>query len=178
MHAILGMAASHLELLAPSTPSPTAIHSLSKVALTHRLAAISGCSTFLSRKHNRTGSDNDALFATHYLLAFQSSYLPDGVEEYLPLIRTCNLLRIQLQNDGLPMAFFLPGRIHWDIMEKRLAEVSVPKRSDIQDAEESLKRLKIVFTDQGSLDNLQLWRLMIKCVDAMRVDSISGKLEP
>ncbi|KFZ03164.1 hypothetical protein V502_11180 [Pseudogymnoascus sp. VKM F-4520 (FW-2644)] len=83
MHAILALSASHLEKLSKS--------GLTKVAQTHRLAAITGLNSHLD-KPLKTAADGDAIIATCFALLMQSWYMDDGLESFLVMTRSCELI--------------------------------------------------------------------------------------
>lgn len=83
MHAILALSASHLEKLSQS--------GLTKVAQAHRLAAITGLNSHLD-KPLKTAADGDAVIATCFALLMQSWYMDDGLESFLVMTRSCELL--------------------------------------------------------------------------------------
>src|ERR1700684_2907153 len=111
MHAILGFAASHLELLTGVDLKTTAMY--------HRVQAIKGSAVALS-KTNRSGNDGDALVASCYLLTFQSSYIKEGIVEFLHFMRGCSLVWNQLLYEKVPITFSLtPESLH-EFMKPRL----------------------------------------------------------
>jgi hypothetical protein len=77
-HAILGLAAQHLTA---STTSDFAVQ-----ALDHRVSAIKALNQALSIP-STTRADADAMFATAIVLTFQSSYMADGMMEFLSMLR-------------------------------------------------------------------------------------------
>lgn len=83
MHAILALSASHLEKLSKS--------GLTKVAQVHRLAAITGLNRHLE-KPLKTAADGDAIIATCFALLMQSWYMDDGLESFLVMTRSCDLI--------------------------------------------------------------------------------------
>jgi hypothetical protein len=163
MHAILGMSASHLELL---TGEP-----LSTIAIHHRLLAIQGSNAALSVK-TRTGSDGDALLGACYLLAFQASYMRDGLFEFFTLVRGCTLLSIQLKEEKLPMAFFLTEKDHFHFMEERLLDLPVINSELVEEAQNSLAAVQQLCTIPCHHD---LYQLLDGCIEAIRISSLRGK---
>jgi hypothetical protein len=163
MHAILGMSASHLELL---TGEP-----LSTIAIHHRLLAVQGSNAALSVK-TRTGSDGDALLGACYLLAFQASYMRDGLFEFFTMIRGCSLLSIQLKEEKLPMAFFLTEKDHFHFMEERLLDLPVISPELVEGAQNSLAAVQPLCTMPCHTD---LYQLLDECIEAIRISSLRGK---
>ncbi|KAH9212354.1 hypothetical protein DL95DRAFT_304365 [Leptodontidium sp. 2 PMI_412] len=129
MHAILGIAASHLELVTGMDLQTTAIY--------HRIHAIKGSNTAILTRR-QTGSDADALLASCYLIAFQSSYIKDGLQEFFQTVRGCSILSNHLRAENLPMTFFLTEEDDFSFMEERLINLSVLPRNLIEGAKNSL----------------------------------------
>lgn len=166
MHAILGMAATHLQLV---TGVP-----LGTTALQHRLLAIVGSSEALSRPQ-RTGVDGDALLASCYLLAFQSSYMPDGMPEFFRTIRGCALLTMQLRADNLPMAFFLPHKHHFAVMQERLVDLPVIEPELVGNARRSLKSLP---RDSFDVWHTSFYDSLITTLDSLATSSLQCQYSP
>ncbi|CZR62609.1 uncharacterized protein PAC_12506 [Phialocephala subalpina] len=162
MHAILGAAASHLELITGDD--------LSSVALHHRVRAIQGSSEALTQK-NRAGSDGDALLAACYLLTFQSSYMKDGIPEFFQFVRGCSLVSNQLRDEKLPMAFFLTAQDHFEFMEKRLANLPVINSELLDGAERSLSALPPIFELPV---HFTFHERIIETIAALRTSSLQG----
>lgn len=77
---MLGLAASHLSLGTGTDYKAQ--------ALTHRVSAIASLSKALNQPAS-TKAEADALYATVMALAFQSSYMMDGMLEFISMIRGC-----------------------------------------------------------------------------------------
>ena len=163
MHAILGLAASHLELLTGSDLSAQAIH--------HRVLAIKGSNNALQLK-SRTGSDGDALLAACYLLTFQSSYMKDGIHEFFQFVRGCALLSNQLREEKVPMAFFLTSNDHFSFMEKRLIDLPAINEELLECAERSLGALPGCF--EVPVHEI-FYTAMVVCLEAVKVSSLHGQ---
>jgi hypothetical protein len=164
MHAILGMAASHMQLVTGMQ--------LTYVALQHRMLAIKGSNEAISRSIE-TGSDGDALLGACYCLGFQSSYMVDGMQDCFRLLRGCKMLDLQLRTQSLPMAFFLPQVAHFDIMQPRLFDLPILEPEILDCAEASLQLL---------LPHLQgrshgpLYHSLLEVIETLRYSSLKGKL--
>lgn len=160
MHAILGMSASHLQL--------TTGASLSAQAINHRALAIKGSNDAIS-KTQRTGSDGDALLASCYLLAFQSSYMIDGMQDFFQMVRGCSLLHFQLITENLPMAFYLTEKDHFEVMQERLLDLPAINLELIENAEKSLAACSAV------LDNdicEEFHRTLVECLESLKLSSL------
>lgn len=163
MHAILGLAASHLELLTGAGLSSVAIH--------HRLLAIKGSNEALQMS-SRTGSDGDALLAACYLLTFQSLHIKDGIHEFFTFVRGCSLLSNQLREEKLPMAFFLTSNDHFSFMEKRLMDLPVINEELLDSAERSLVALPPHFDRPV---HAIFHQSMLDCIEAVKISSLHGQ---
>lgn len=164
MHAILGLAASHLELLTGADLSASAMH--------HRVLAIKGSNEGLSSE-SRTGSDGDALLAACYLLTFQSSYMQDGTLEFFQFVRGCSLLSNKLREEKAPMAFFLTSNDHFSFMEKRLVDLPTIHPELLESAERSIALLPPFF---DRLVHTIFYEAMIEAIEAVRRSSLEGQL--
>ena len=164
MHAILGLAASHLELTTGADLHSVAIH--------HRVLAIKGSNAAIS-KPNRSGSDADALLGACYALVFQSAYMRDGLPEFFQMIRGCGLLSEQLKSENVPMAFFLTEKDHFHYMEDKLLDLPVISKELVEGAERSLTRLPPLFNQPS---HLHFYPLLTAVIEALKLGSIGGKL--
>jgi hypothetical protein len=82
MHAMLGLGASHLDIY---------VGNYSSHALAHRVKAIRSLQEALSTPPKST-AEGDARFAAIFALAFQASCMPDGMTEFLSMIKGCHLI--------------------------------------------------------------------------------------
>ncbi|KAF8861135.1 hypothetical protein BDZ45DRAFT_740735 [Acephala macrosclerotiorum] len=162
MHAILGVAASHLELITGDD--------LSSVALHHRVRAIQGSSEALTKK-NRSGSDGDALLAACYLLTFQSSYMKEGIPEFFQFVRGCSLVSNQLRDEKLPMAFFLTVQDHFQFMEGRLTNLPIINSELLDGADRSLSALPPILELPV---HFTFHERLLETIAAVRVSSLQG----
>jgi hypothetical protein len=163
MHAILGLAASHLELNTGADLHSIAIH--------HRVLAIKGSNAAIS-KPRRSGSDADALFAACYALTFQSAFMSDGLWEFFQMVRGCGLLSDQFQSENLTMAFFLADNDHFQFMENRLVDLPVISTELVDGAETSLVAL-LPLLDQHS--HLYFYPLLVAVIEALKIGSLGGE---
>ncbi|KAF1812326.1 hypothetical protein P152DRAFT_32737 [Eremomyces bilateralis CBS 781.70] len=83
MHSMLALAASHLSLFGDEDRG--------SAALSHRVAAINSLNASLSQPC-QDGAESDARFATIMALTFQSRYIPDGMKDFLTMIRGCTVV--------------------------------------------------------------------------------------
>lgn len=82
MHAMLGLAASHLDIYGGN---------FSSQALNHRIKAIQSLNQALSTPPKST-AEGDARFAAMFALTFQASCMPEGMNEFLAMIRGCHIV--------------------------------------------------------------------------------------
>ncbi|KAH7151906.1 hypothetical protein B0J13DRAFT_547104 [Dactylonectria estremocensis] len=85
LHSMLALGASHLGLISPS--------SYKKAALKHRVVAIKSLNDHLS-KPNLSVQEAEAAFGAILNLTFQAAQIPDGLVEFLTMIRGCFLIGI------------------------------------------------------------------------------------
>ncbi|TVY81757.1 Sterol uptake control protein [Lachnellula suecica] len=160
MHAILGIAASHLQFVTGAD--------LSCQALRHRILAIRGSNEAISRCR-RTGSDGDALLASCYLLTFQSSYMVDGMKEFFQMLRGSTFLSVQFKHENLPMALFLAEKDHFEVMQERLIDLPTISLDLVESAEKSLA-LCLPFLD--TLICLQFYEAVAETVESLKSSSL------
>ncbi|KAK3295145.1 uncharacterized protein B0H64DRAFT_139576 [Chaetomium fimeti] len=82
MHAMLGLAASHLGIYGAAVSSH---------ALSHRVKAITLLNQALSTPPKST-AEADARYAAILALAFQASCMPEGMTEFMSMIRGCHVI--------------------------------------------------------------------------------------
>jgi hypothetical protein len=82
MHAMLGLAASHLHIYGAN---------FSSQALSHRVKAINSLNQALSTPPKST-AEGDARFAAIFALAFQSSCMPEGMTEFMSMVKGCHVI--------------------------------------------------------------------------------------
>lgn len=158
MHAMLGLAASHL--------SVTTRADYTGLALQHRVKAIQGFNDALS-KTNRSGSDGDALLAAVYAITFQSSYLSDGLRDFLTMIRGCALVSIQLAQEDIPISFSITLEEHHEFMKSRLHDLPNIAEEFVKGAQESLAALSPLITEEDH--NHTAYKALVACVDAAEI---------
>ena len=101
MHAMLALAASHLEKLIP--------HGLTKVAQSHRLEALKGLNSALLQPF-MSAEDGDAAIAACYALFMQSWYMDDGLQSSLVLTRSLDFTTTQVRDQNLGSIFASENR--------------------------------------------------------------------
>ena len=80
MHAMLGLGASHISILSTAD--------YGKAALKHRVAAIKALNEHLS-KPDLSMHEAEAAFGAIIALTFQSAYMPEGLMDFLTMVRGC-----------------------------------------------------------------------------------------
>jgi Fungal specific transcription factor domain len=162
MHALLGLAASHLTITSDSDYSSS--------ALSHRFLAIKGLNEALSITP-RKGHDGDALLASCYALTFQSSYMTDGLHEFLTFLRGCNLVSAQLIKENVRISFDFASGGH---SKNSLLKDDLPAINPdfVREAAFSLELLPSVI--QGCDINLELYNALKDCVQSSTCSSQEG----
>ncbi|KAK5072039.1 hypothetical protein LTR51_006523 [Lithohypha guttulata] len=112
MHAILALGASHLNRTAP-------LACYEKEALIHRGHAINGLNTCMAKTSHAYG-EADAMLATCYALTFQSSYMADGLSDFVIFVRGCALATGKIRDENAPTAFNLSPNRHHQVVRPRL----------------------------------------------------------
>ncbi|GFF44556.1 hypothetical protein IFM58399_07320 [Aspergillus lentulus] len=108
MHAILALSSSHLALLTGSA--------LPVEALRHRQRALRGLNEAMSQAPGEA-SDADAMLAACYILTFQSSYMLDGLSDYIMMLRGCGLVTTLMLQQNLHGSFSIDANSHIKYME-------------------------------------------------------------
>jgi hypothetical protein len=166
MHALLGLAASCLSF--------NSNVDYSSLAISHRLLAIKGVNEGLSST-SRTSDDGDALLAACYALTFQSSYLKDGISEFLIMVRGCALVSLQLQHENLDVSFSITPNDHFEFMEQRLEDLP---SVDADLYEGSAASLKALLPLCEGIDAQQVFHTALQdCVEKVGIDSRQGICE-
>jgi hypothetical protein len=162
MHAVLGMAASHLQVATGQN--------LHDIAMHHRVIAIRGSNEAISQT-NRSGADGDALLAACYALTFQSTYMAEGLAEFFLFVRGCAVLSYQLKSESIPMAFFIEEKDHFAFMENRLHDLPVIISGLLDGAKISLTALPILFDRPG---HVAFYKSLLQTVEAAMLSSQKG----
>jgi hypothetical protein len=164
MHAMLGLAATCL--------TTTTDVDYSSLAISHRLMAITGLNKALS-KASWTSSDGDAIVAACYALTFQSSYMKDGIFEFLTMVRGCGLVSLRLINDNVDVSFSIRADDHLDYMKSRLDNLPDIDADLLKGSVSSFDRLLPLC--EGLDAHLSFCQLLRDCADTIMVDSREGK---
>ena len=162
MHAILGMAASHLEL--------TTGEDLNAVAINHRVLAIKGSNQAISQKR-RSGHDGDALLGACYALTFQASYMKDGLIEYFQMMRGCELLQNQLRLEKVPLAFLMEEKHTINFLKTNMQGLPIIEAHLTEAAYRSLHILPAILEGSG---HLKVHGLLLGIIDSTKYSSLKG----
>ena len=120
---MLGLAASHLDCC-------TGAGQYSQQAFSHRLSAISGLNSAMS-KPNPTKSDGEALFATVMALTFQASLMDDGMLEFLAMMRGCQVVATAVMPDFAESIFHsFALETHIEDAQKKMSRYGEPRVED------------------------------------------------
>ena len=117
MHAMLALGASHLDRITPVAEHTTK-------AIVHRGHAMAGLSRALA-KNERVYGESDAMVATCYALTFQSTYMSDGLLDFITMVRGCALITGKIREDNSPTAFNLQPDWHFKLMEPKMKDLPV-----------------------------------------------------
>lgn len=165
IHAMLGIGASHLGLLSDADYSPQ--------ALVHRVAAIKSLNNALNTPC-ATKSEGDARFATVLALTFQASYLPEGMLEFLSMVRGCHVVAAtsMLSYEESLFAPFSAER-HFETV-KKLNEVAVPRGQDEEVIDPFLKSVRALAPLCHSATEVKYLAGMEKALRLARTSSVDG----
>ncbi|KAK4147451.1 uncharacterized protein C8A04DRAFT_9004 [Dichotomopilus funicola] len=105
MHAMLGLAASHLGIYGVQSSSE---------ALTHRVKAINLLNQALGSPPRST-AEGDAQFAAMFALAFQASCMPDGMNEFIAMIKGCHVV-------GSTALITHPDSLFWSFTQEHYSD--------------------------------------------------------
>jgi len=165
---MLALAASHL--------NATSSESLSSAALSHRVQAVSKLNASLSRPA-ATQAEVDARFAAFLALTFQSSYMEDGLMEFMTMIRGCALVSERNTVDRHPDSAFEPfsEQKHLVMMMERInaAHVTEADPALLDEAMASLRALTTLCQTKVHVDYLNV---MIDVVNLCYQAPAAGKL--
>jgi hypothetical protein len=132
MHAMLALAGSHLSVL---TDDPKC-----NMALSHRQKAITGLEEAFTRWPLKA-EEAHAMLAASYLLAFQSSYMPDGFLDHILSLRGCALVSQMILQNHLEGAFSVAPNLHNASVEQKLRNFPGCDQLLLRDALRSLHQL-------------------------------------
>ena len=125
MHAVLCLGASHLQRLTPDDDHHT-------LAMVHRGHALAGLNQAIAKPHT-VRQEADAMLAACYALTFQASYMDDGLQDFITMVRGCALLVGKIQAEPVGTSFDLSPNLHIDTLEPHLSQLS-KRESDLIDA--------------------------------------------
>lgn len=165
VHAMLGLAASHLSLCSGVN--------YSLQALRHRVRAIKSLNCALGRPC-ASQAEGDARFGAAMALTFQSSYMPDGMMEFLTMMRGCHVVAVTVMpsfEDSLFHTFSLEG--HFGAV-RRLVTARKTNGQDERMVDGLLASLReVVKICEGPLE-IRFLIAMERVVELARVSSTDG----
>ncbi|KAL9620150.1 MAG: hypothetical protein Q9160_005265 [Pyrenula sp. 1 TL-2023] len=164
MHAILSLGASHLSRLCEGGADYV------NLAIYHRGLAIQGLNQAISRKPKVYG-DYDAMLACCYALTFQSSYMADGLTDFITMVRGCALVTSQIRNQEEATAFNIAD--DWDVRLHDLRQKNLPiiESYIIEGAIQSLEAVSAFVQDP--LDRI-FYEALYNTVESLGNSSIEG----
>ena len=134
MHAMLALGASHLDRITPVAEHTTK-------AIVHRGHAMAGLSRALA-KNERVYGESDAMVATCYALTFQSTYMSDGLLDFITMVRGCALITTKIREDNSPTAFNLQPDWHFKLMEPKLKDLPVVHQDLLDNGHRALEEVR------------------------------------
>lgn len=157
IHAILALAASHLDAVSNA--------GVAEEAISHRILAVKSLNDALSVPP-KTRHERDARMGAALALAFQSSHLQDGLFEFLTMVRGCNLIAGDdaLNNvDSAFHAFREDG--HLQTMANRLAtsQLNTVNHDDLEQAAISLHTIELLNMTEWEH---MFWNILVRTVDS------------
>jgi hypothetical protein len=161
MHAMLAMSGSHLDLMADDR-SPN-------LALTHRQKAIEGLEGAFARWPPKS-TEAHVMLATSYLLAFQASYLSDGMLEHILSLRGCAMLSQMINSNGFEGAFSVLPDLRGKYLSWKTKEFPCLDPQLALEALQSMRELslRLVASAQHPLERQMLGQL-VECVRPLLV---------
>jgi hypothetical protein len=179
MHSLLGLAATHLDLLRQHTKdgstqeadSALSFHKSAEKAIHHRTHALAGLhgalqaptSPLNASGDNESTTDDrigtwtktyiDAMLACAYALTFQATYMAHGLEEFVTMVRGCALITRQIAEMGYQSSFALEPNAHVDVFEEHWEKEGMPaaiERTWIERGLEALRKVR-TWMDQATL---------------------------
>jgi hypothetical protein len=160
---MLALSASHLMI---TSTSPIASE-----ALTYRILAIKGLNTALSTPPT-CKEEADAILATCWTLLFQTTYLGDSVEEFLTMLRGCNLIVSQNWRERFGTSFQrLSDEGQDEIILPVLKKEPLLRADLVREAWESvevMRDLKIEGVEE------EVFRLLSEMVRLLSISSLEG----
>jgi hypothetical protein len=167
MQAMLGLAASHLMMTSNSE--------LSAPALSHRVKAMKGLNTALSTTP-KCAEESDAILATTWALAFQTSYIGDSVEEFLAMLRGCTLIVGQDWREKLGTAFQkCTEGAQVELIAPRLETLPLIDQDLVAEARDSFDQLRVL--EMNDTENV-VFQYMDDMVDLLSISSLQGLFYP
>ncbi|KAJ9151319.1 Sterol uptake control protein 2 [Pleurostoma richardsiae] len=172
VHAMLGLAASHLSLGA-TTSSRT---SFTAQAFEHRVTAINLLNQALSEPC-ASKAEGDARFAAIMSLTFQSSYMPEGMLDFLSMIRGCTVVSHSAMpafEDSMFRSFSLEGHIE-SLRSLNQGREDSPEDEGLVDAFlSSIRAVGALCRSTMEVRFLAAFEAVVKTAKISAVDSFAG----
>jgi hypothetical protein len=187
VHAMLGLAASHLSLLLPDEASTPQIQDFAAQGLSHRVTAIRLLNESLSSPCT-SQAEADARFAAIMSLTFQASYLPEGMFEFLAMVRGCQVVAgSAMLSGGLETGLFkmFSPEGHYETVQSLGSQQDVPTLDSEKAVvdnhawiEGALASLKTLAPNCKSPMELKYLLGIERAVRFARTSNAEGKQEP
>jgi hypothetical protein len=159
MHAILAISGSHLSVLIDDPNS--------NMALMHRQTAITGLEEAFARWPPKA-EEAHVMLAACYLLAFQSSYMPDGLLDHIISLRGCAFVAQMILQYQLPGTFSVDSNMHSTSIELKLRNFPALDQHLARDALQSLAELGPLLEDAAAHDiERALFAQLVGCLQPL-----------
>ena len=166
LSAILALGGTHLSRLLPESNYATE-------AMVDRGRAIEGLNQALN-KTNRTFGESDAMLAVCYALTFQSSYMDDGLQDFITMVRGCALVTGKVKSDGVPTAFNIENDTHYRIMSRRLHQLPHIDSDILVEAVLALNDVRHLLEHPIDLD---FHAAILNTIGALQISSAEGYIQ-
>ena len=165
MHATLSLGASHLHRLMPENGYETQ-------AIMHRGHAISGLNQAIA-KRQITRADADSMLAACYALTFQASYMEDGLQDFITMVRGCAIVTGKISEESSGTTFDLSPTLHLDTLEPGLSQMELLDADFLDSGVIALEALEsMVIGDSES----RFYKTMVDVLYALRKSTRQGFL--
>lgn len=171
MDALLALGVSHVLSLTGSSDTGQAIQ--------RRGNAIRGLSNLISKPAAWSVEDTDTALSISYALAFQASYISDGLDDYLVMVNGCKLITEHVRKYNLSTHFDVSLRRTQSKLEQTTAPImrGVVYKDLIDEAEEAMKTLKGHIQDPAELALCQSVEMVLRSFDAGACVGVLGSLD-
>lgn len=163
MHAILAISSSHLAIYVDDPFNTTT------TAFLHRQKAIAGLEAAFNHWPPRP-DEAHVILATSYLLAFQSTYLPDGFLDHVLSLRGCSLISRLILQHQLQGAFTIDPNMSNKLIERKLRRGPKLDQGLARDGLHSLESLlPLLLAPEAQDIERAVWAQLVEILRALLV---------